>query len=99
MGGLGYIVAFLFLLLDKVSCVRVALAFHRSPLHSSGYFAAQPDSFVRDARVMYRLFDRLLPSIAEHMRKHGLLLENCHMYCVKWFSGLGLHFLPFGDMF
>lgn len=97
--GLGYILAFLFMLMDKVSCVRIALALHHSPNHSNGYFAAQPDNFVRDARVMHRLLVVLFPDVAEHFKNNGLVLENCNMYCVKWFSGLGLHFLTYSDMF
>jgi len=96
--GLGYIVAFLMLFLDKVSVVRIALSLEKSPNHSLGYFKAQPTDFVRDARVMHRLIEALFPDVAAHMKSNGLVLMNCHMYCVKWFSGLGLHFFPFEHM-
>jgi len=65
----------------------------------NGYYKAEAQSFFGHARVFHKLMSNHLPDLNAHLEKLGILDENTNMYCVKWFSGLGVHFLPFSVVF
>jgi hypothetical protein len=94
--GLGYISAFCTLFLSSQEVGSILLALHRSEKHSRGYFAAEPEAFVGDARVFARLMQKYYPEVHANITKWGCVPE---MYAVKWFVGLGVHFLPFQYLF
>lgn len=93
--GLGFIVAFLQLFVSAPDVVRISLALHRSKRHAAGYFRAQSQAFVRDARVLHRLIQEVKPEVAAHLERFGAVPE---MYAGKWFVGLCVHFLPFDQL-
>jgi hypothetical protein len=94
--GLGYISAFLTLFLPSQEVGSICLALHRSEKHSHGYFYGEPQAFVGDARVFARLMQKYYPDVHANIVKWGCVPE---MYAVKWFVGLGVHFLPFEYLF
>eukprot|EP00933_Yihiella_yeosuensis_P000994 TRINITY_DN10156_c0_g1_i1.p1 TRINITY_DN10156_c0_g1~~TRINITY_DN10156_c0_g1_i1.p1 ORF type:complete len:294 (+),score=56.72 TRINITY_DN10156_c0_g1_i1:70-951(+) len=89
--GMGYIVAFLQLFLEAEELAEVVVSLHRSPRHSAGYFRSEPQAFVRDARVLKKLAEELVPEVSSHLARFGVVPE---MYSVKWFVGLAVHVLP-----
>ncbi len=48
---------------------------------------------------MHELLKLYEPELMEFMEGMGLGIDNAQTYCVKWFCGLGLHFMPFSAMF
>jgi len=94
--GLGYVAAFLGLLLDSEEVVKVALYLHRSTKYSAGYFMGAPQAFVADAKVMYKILEKQRPDLHKHLLSKGVLPE---MFASKWFVGLCLHVLPFECLF
>ena len=63
----------------------------------NGYYKAAAQNFVADARVFHALMSKQLPDLNAHLEKLGIVDENTNMYCVKWFSGMGVHFMPFSS--
>jgi hypothetical protein len=94
--GLGYVAAFLSLFLQTKEVVHVALALHRNPKYSAGYFKGAPQAFVADAKVFYKILEKKNPSLHGHLLSKGVLPE---MFASKWFVGLCLHVLPFESLF
>jgi len=94
--GLGYISAFLALFLEPHEVGAILLHLHRSEKHSKGYFYAEPEAFVRDARVFQKLMAVYYPKVVANIEKWGAVPE---MYTTKWFVGLGVHFLPYEFLF
>ena len=63
----------------------------------NGYYKAAAQNFVADARVFHALMSKQLPDLNAHLEKLGIVDENTNMYCVKWVSGMGVHFMPFSS--
>eukprot|EP00397_Hematodinium_sp_SG-2012_P018622 GEMP01019083.1.p1 GENE.GEMP01019083.1~~GEMP01019083.1.p1 ORF type:complete len:380 (+),score=105.22 GEMP01019083.1:171-1310(+) len=97
--GQGYICAFMSMFLTTEDLARVLWFLHESTQHHSGYYKAEPQSFVADAMVMYELAKVYVPHVVTHLENMGFIKDNAHMYCVKWFTGLGLHMMPFSILF
>jgi len=97
--GGGYVCAFLSIFLKTDELARIIWYLHESPNHHAGYYKAKPENFIKDAVTLYELLNIYLPELNAHLTKCGLVRDNVHMYCVKWFIGLGLHFMPFKQMF
>lgn len=93
--GMGYIVAFLGIFLEPAELAKISLALHREPKYSAGYFKAEPENFVRDAKVMNRLMKHFFPKVADKLQMAGLVPEA---YSTKWFIGLGVHVLPYARL-
>ena len=90
--GLGYVAAFLALLLPRPAAAAVLARLGRSPQHAAGYWRAKPEAFARDAMVFERLLAERRPAVAAALRKAGVVPEA---YAQKWLVGLCVHVLPF----
>lgn len=82
--GLGYVAAFLGLLLDSEEVVKVALYLHRSTKYSAGYFMGAPQAFVADAKVMYKILEKQKPDLHKH-----LLSKAFFQRCLRVSGSLG----------
>lgn len=87
--GMGFIVAFLLLFLEKEAVARLVLGLHRH--YVPGYFKAAPMAYVRDAKAFERILEKLHPTL----HKHVTTLVPAEAYCSKWFVGFNIHVLPF----
>jgi len=97
--GGGYICAFLSIFLSREDLARVMWFLDESTTHHHGYYKGEPQIFVADAMVLNELTRIYFPKLLQHLEKVGFAKDNTHMYCVKWFAGLGLHMMPFSTMF
>lgn len=97
--GQGFICAFLSMFLSREDVARVVWYLHDSTRHHSGYYKGAPQTFVADAMVMNELAKIYVPNVVAHLEKMGFVKDNTHMFCVKWFVGLGLHMMPFSVLF
>lgn len=91
--GVGFIVAFLLLLLPPTDAVELTILLHRHRL--TGYFKSAPRDYVRDARALQKIFEKKLPAVAEKFEENGMVPE---MYASKWFIGLCVHVLDFAQL-
>jgi len=87
--GLGFIVAFLLLFLDKQETIRIAIALHR--FYVNGYFKSAPVAYVRDSKVYQQILEKFYPEVAAHVGK----MAPPEAYCSKWFVGFNVHVFPF----
>lgn len=87
--GLGFIVAFLLLFLNKEEVVKIVLRLHRN--YVPGYFKAAPVAYVRDAKTYERILEKFFPAV----HKHVTSMIPAEAYCSKWFVGFNVHVLPF----
>jgi tetratricopeptide (TPR) repeat protein len=91
--GLGYLAAFLRLLLPETHALAILWTLRAdSDLYIKGYWKGKPEAFVRDAMLFERLLDERLPEVARSLRTAGVVPEA---YAQKYFCGLCIHVLPF----
>eukprot|EP00392_Amoebophrya_sp_AT5.2_P007980 g7999.t1 len=95
--GGGFIAAFLSLYLPQEDVARIMSHLHRHEMR--GYFKAAAQGFVSDSRVFHELFKLYLPNLNAHLEKHQMNSENTQMWCIKFFVGMGVHFMPFTILF
>lgn len=90
--GLGFIVAFLLLFLEKEDVAKIVLGLHRH--YVPGYFKSAPVAYVRDAKTYERILEVFYPAIHTHVTN----LIPAEAYCSKWFVGFNVHCLPFPSL-
>ncbi|CAD7923651.1 unnamed protein product [Amoebophrya sp. A120] len=95
--GGGFITAFLSLFLRQEDVARVIWHLHRHEM--VGYFKGAAQGFVSDSRVFHELFRQFLPNLNAHLERHQMNSENTQMWCIKFFVGMGVHFMPFTIVF
>lgn len=93
--GGGYICALLSIFLSKEDLARIMWWLNASPRHHLGYYKAQPSRFFLDSMTLYELTKIYMPALSDHLTSLGFVKQNYHMFCVKWFVGLGLHMMPY----
>ncbi|CAD7929967.1 unnamed protein product [Amoebophrya sp. A25] len=95
--GGGFITAFLSFFLPDEEVVKIMWHLNREEM--KGYFKGAAQGFVADSRVFHVLMQQFVPDITAHMEKHKMNAENMQMWCIKFFTGLGVHFMPFSCLF
>ncbi|KAF8819839.1 TBC domain containing protein [Cardiosporidium cionae] len=87
--GMGFVCAFLLLLLKPSVVATIITGLHRH--YVNGYFKSAAKLYVRDSRVFGKLLRKLHPSVADCVEPR----VPPEAYCSKWFIGLNVHVLPF----
>ena len=87
--GMGFIVAFLLLFLNKKEVANLVVGLDR--YYVEGYFKASPVAYVRDAKAFERILEKEFPKTHKHITS----LLPAEAYCSKWFVGFNVHVLPF----
>lgn len=90
--GMGFVVAFLLLFLDKKRVAQLVLGLDR--FYVAGYFKAAPVAYVRDAKTFEQVLQRFFPEASKHI----ISLVPAEAYCSKWFVGFNIHVLPFSAL-
>lgn len=90
--GMGFIVAFLLLFLEKKRVAQLVLGLDR--FYVTGYFKAAPVAYVRDAKTYEYVLQKLFPDACKHITS----LVPAEAYCSKWFVGFNVHVLPFAAL-
>eukprot|EP01053_Blabericola_migrator_P008821 Blabericola_migrator_1__8820@NODE_465_length_8250_cov_107_590737_g363_i0_p4_GENE_NODE_465_length_8250_cov_107_590737_g363_i0NODE_465_length_8250_cov_107_590737_g363_i0_p4_ORF_typecomplete_len322_score70_01RabGAPTBC/PF00566_18/1_5e18_NODE_465_length_8250_cov_107_590737_g363_i072478212 len=87
--GLGFIVAFLLLFLERFDVATICFYLDKHVLR--GYIMTHNRAYLRDSTVLERLLRVRDPELADHLAEYTVP----GAYCSKWFIGMNLHVLPF----